>query len=106
MPCYVCEMHVMLLSCFVFALLTPSPCFMAPTLIPEAARSPSTDPLAEVKLATVSASVQELHSAVHLGLCRISPKHSILEMFLPEVTSVTSVCTPVCGMDCVFCFCE
>nr|XP_043887396.1 matrix metalloproteinase-20 [Solea senegalensis] len=45
-------MHVMLLPCCVLVFLLPRPCFTAPTVIPEVASSPSTEPQADLKLAT------------------------------------------------------
>ncbi|KAM8853366.1 uncharacterized protein mmp20b [Synchiropus picturatus] len=41
-----------LLSCCVSLWLVPAPCFMAPTLTPEGASSPSPEPQVELKLAT------------------------------------------------------
>uniref|UniRef100_A0A3Q3KW76 Peptidase metallopeptidase domain-containing protein n=1 Tax=Mastacembelus armatus TaxID=205130 RepID=A0A3Q3KW76_9TELE len=48
------KMHVMLLSYCVLGLLIPSPCFTAPTFIPEVESSPSTEPQVDLKLATRS----------------------------------------------------
>ncbi|KAF0030793.1 hypothetical protein F2P81_017524 [Scophthalmus maximus] len=45
-------MHVMLLPCCVLVFLLPRPCFTAPTFMPEAAGSPSTEPQVDLKLAT------------------------------------------------------
>lgn len=61
-------MHVMLLSCCVLVLLMTGRCFMAPTFTPVADSSPSTEPQADLKLATVSAWAG-LH-VMSLGKCK------------------------------------
>ncbi|XP_033970653.1 matrix metalloproteinase-20 [Trematomus bernacchii] len=48
----VCELHVMLLSCFVLVLLMPGSCFTAPTFMSRQESSPSAEPQVDLKLAT------------------------------------------------------
>lgn len=75
-------MHVMLLSCCVLVLLMPGRCFMAPTFKPVADSSPSTEPQADLKLATVSAWAG-LH-VMSLGKCK-KKKKNVFRVFFVTV---------------------
>lgn len=77
-------MHVMRLSCCVLVLLMPGRCFMAPTFTPVADSSPSTEPQADLKLATVSAWAR-LH-VMSLGKCK--KNQNIFRVFFVTVARI------------------